>query len=174
MQNEDWSSDSWGADVVGFWFFLWSWMQVCTREYSLWKSEALKCLLFKYRKSFLFVWQSGRVTPTTLFLCFSREHSWKEKHAQSCSSSSVIRHRNKTSCAYISPQSGLCGKSYIQKCKNENHMHCFTHFSRTPQTALTCHVIKAELCSPEKKWTEKHRDWNNRKKEISERKKRKK
>lgn len=78
----------------------------------------------------------------------------------------VIGHRNKTSCAYIRLQSGVHGKSYIQKCKNENHMHCFTHFSRNPQLALYAAVITQNSAVGKKK-----RQTEKGGKEITERKK---
>lgn len=76
----------------------------------------------------------------------------------------VIGHRNKTSCAYIRLQSGVHGKSYIQKCKNENHMHCFTHLSRNPQLALYA-VLLMQNSAVGKKVKLKKGERNNRKKE---------
>lgn len=85
------------------------------------------------------------------FCALAGEHSWKEKSSRSCSRSSVIQRRNKTSCAYISLQSAGHGKSSMQKCKNENHMHCFTHFPRNPPIALCAVLLKPNSAVQKKK-----------------------
>lgn len=108
----------------------------------------------------LFFCQTGRVTPTTLFLCVSRGAFMERKICTEL----VIGHRNKTSCAYIRLQSGVHGKSYIQKCKNENHMQCFTHLSRNPQLALYAVLLMQNSAVGKKS------NWR-RGKEITERKK---